>query len=256
MDPTVHLIDNDLGAFEIVCELVGAVGFRVEPHRSPAAFLSGYDARQSGCLVANLGVPGMSGIEFLHELNACEEPIPAVFVASQADAADVVSLMQSGAVSLLEKPYRKRTLLAAIQSAVRLSTERRLVADRRRSIQERLSLLTKGERIVLHGLLSGDTNKRMASRLGIALRTVEYRRHNIFSKLNVQSIAELAATVAELERLTDIGELLQAPAMRLTDSRFSSFCMPMRLRTVSRNRQPLDHSPAGRKTANAAGAPF
>lgn len=257
MAATVHLIDNDLGAYEIVCELVGPVGFRVESHRSPAAFLSEYEPRQSGCLVANLAAPGMDGIEFLHELNACEEPMPAVFVASRVDVADIVSLMQSGAVSLLEKPFRKRALLAAIESAVRLSTERRLVSDRRREIQNRMSLLSEGECVVLQGLLSGETNKRIASRLGIALRTAEYRRHNIFSKLDVHSIAELAATVAELERLTDISELLQAPPMRLADSRFSSFCMPMRLRTVRRTSRPRTQLPTGRdKNAQAAHSPF
>jgi FixJ family two-component response regulator len=253
MDATVHLIDSDPGAVQIVCGLLESTAFSVEPHPSTAEFLNGRHSVQPGCLVVNLGGSGIDGIEFLRRLNSHEAPPPTIFVTDHADLPDVVSLMQLGAVSLLEKPYRKRALLAALQSAVRLDAERRMVAARLRELRERVDSLSEDERIVLQDLVAGNTNKGIATRRGIALRTVEYRRHNIFAKLRVHSIAEMAVTVAELERLADVRAMLQTPPLRLADSRFTSLCVPMRMRTAGRNWLVLD-SPFERPPAPVSGA--
>ncbi len=222
IDGTVNLIDNDPAALNSTRELVRSIGMSADAFLSLNEFLQRHDANRPGCLVADLGIPATSGIEILRELNTRQSPLPAVFVASHANVADTVKLMQLGAVTLLEKPYRDRTLIDAIQSAVRLDAERRMVAARRHELDERVGRLSEDEKKVLDNLVAGKTNKRIAFELGIACRTVEYRRHNIFSKLEVQSVAEMTIVVTDLERLTDISQMSNAPAMRLTDSRFTS----------------------------------
>ena len=187
----------------------------------------------------------MNGPDLLRELNDRENPLPAVFISSAANVADTVTLMQLGAVTLLEKPYRSRTLVDAIHAAVRLDAERRMIAARCRELDQRLRRLSREEQQVLQDLVTGKTNKRIAFELGIALRTVEYRRRNIYSKLEVQSIAELAATIAERERLTDIGMLLKSPPVRLANTRFRSFGMPRWLQTLGRNRRAFDPPHSG-----------
>ena len=242
---TVRLIGKDTIALEAVCELVRSIGLRVHPYRSLDEFQRQQDATQPGCLVADLGITGMNGIEILQELNETDSPLPAIFVASHAKVADVVNLMQSGAVTLLEKPFQHGRLLDAIRSAVRLDSERRSVAARCRELDQHFRELSEDERHVLRDLLAGKTNKQIAFDLGTALRTVEYRRSSILSKLKVQSIAEAAATVAELERLTDISALLKAPPIRLTDSRLTSFGMPMWMRTLGSDHTTLSPPHSG-----------
>lgn len=243
--PTVQLIGNDALALETAGKLVRSIGFGVDPYLSPDEFLRRHDDARPGCVVADLDNVANRGIAILRELNEAESPLPVVFVASQANVADAVSLMQSGAVTLLEKPYRNGTFVDSVRSAVRLDAERRRVAVRCSELDQRFRRLSEDERDVLRELLAGQANKQIAFSRGIALRTVEYRRSHIFSKLEVHSIAEAAAAVSEFERLTEISALLKAPPIRMTDSRFISFGMPIWMRTVSRNHTVLNPPHAG-----------
>lgn len=242
---TVNLIDDDSADRDVPGEYLRSMGFHTKLYRTHEQFLRADNSARPACVLADLEGRVQDGFAVLRALNAGEDPLPAVFVVSRASIADAVSLMQAGAVSLLEEPYCKRSLLSAVESAVRLDAQRRMVSAQRRRLQLRLERLSDEEIPVLHELVAGKTNKSIAAQLRVALRTVEYRRHKIFEKLEVQSVAEMTAVVTELERLTDVSALLNASPARLAGSRFASLCVPGRMRTTGAARPIVDPPHAG-----------
>ena len=193
MDPnaTVFVVDDDAAARESVLALVSLKGVRAQGFASAEEFLAHYVPEMTGCLVVDVRMTGMSGLQLLQQLQVRKSTLPAIVITGYADVPMAVKAMQSGAMTFLEKPCQEQELWQAIQQA--LDREQSLLAARRQQgeIESRLATLTEDEVAVLHKLLEGLPNKRIAVDLDIGLRTVELRRSNIMKKMSANSLPEL-----------------------------------------------------------------
>jgi two-component system response regulator FixJ len=191
----VYVVDDDADAREAVAALVKTLGLPVYDYDSAEEFLKNYRGFRPACIVADLRMLGMSGLEMLRELKRRGLTIPVIILTGHADTPTTVQAMKSGAFTTLDKPCRDSELWDTIRSALLDDVRRAEEDSRRQEVRQRLETVTPPEREVLRHLLAGDANKLIAHRLDIGLRTVESRRQAIFQKLQVDSIAELVQLV-------------------------------------------------------------
>ena len=202
-EATVFIIDDDPAVRKSVAALVGEMGIRTELFSSAEDFLSAYDPDRSGCLVTDVRMLGMSGVELQEKLAVDGVILPVIIITAHADIPLTVRAMQTGAITLLEKPCREQELWDTIQTAIQQDAARRRTKVQDRGLRSRFATLTGPEREVLDLVVSGKLNKVVASTLGIPLRTVEDRRQKIMRKLGVESLAELVQIVIESRHLSD-----------------------------------------------------
>ena len=170
---------------------VESMGAQALAYSSAEEFLAAYDGSQSGCLVADMRLRGMSGIELLEALSRRPFRPPTLMVTAFADVPTAVRAMSLGAMTVLQKPYRDQELWDALGNALALSSHRRRDEAHVRERQARMAQLTSGETQVLDLIMAGRPNKGIARELGVGLRTVEGRRHSVMAKLGARSLAEL-----------------------------------------------------------------
>ena len=192
---TVFVVDND----EAVCDALGmllrAAGMNVETFRSAATFLNEYRLGRGGCLVLDIRMPGMSGLELQDELHKRRIPIPIVFLTGHGDVPMAVRALKKGAVDFIEKPHEAERLVLAVLNALRLDDDRRRLANRHDEISEdlatRLAALSEREREVLDRILEGKPTRQISDDLHISVKTVEFHRARIREKLGVATQAQL-----------------------------------------------------------------
>jgi len=194
---TVHLIDDDASFLPAMARLMEASGFAVKTYRSAQEFLTCDYLDLPGCIVTDLNIPGMNGLELQQALvkNGCAMPI--IFLTGNGDVPSAVNAMKSGAVDFLEKCAPKERLLESIRAALAMDEQMRREASARMERRSRLSALTEREMEVLEHVVRGKMNKEIAAELGIHERTVKLHRTAITTKLRVQSVAELTRLVLE-----------------------------------------------------------
>ncbi len=190
-EPTVFLVDDDPEVLRSLAALVKVVFPRVETYCSAAEFLAAYQGDRRGCLVLDVAMPGMSGLELHRKLIEGKSDLPVVFVTGHANVQMAVGAMQAGAVNFLEKPFREQELWESIRRGLELDERNRRRKSRRSRAEERIAGLTPGEREVLDLILEGKLNKEIATDLGLSVRTVEDRRARLMKKTEVGSVAEL-----------------------------------------------------------------
>jgi two-component system response regulator FixJ len=184
----VHLIDDDEDVRRALSFLLGTAGLAVKVYESASIFLEKCDDFQSGCIVSDVRMPGIDGLELLRQLRKRRARMPVVIMTGHADVPLAVSVMKAGAVDFIEKPFGDDVLLAAIGAAVdREQRTGRPGAE----VQVRLASLTAREKEVLDGLLAGHPNKTIAYDLGLSPRTVEVHRANVMMKMGATSLSEL-----------------------------------------------------------------
>ena len=188
---TVFVIDDDAAARESVMALVNLRGLQAAGFRSAEEFLAQYDPLQKGCIVVDVRIPGMSGLELLEELRQRKSLLPVVMITGYGDVPMAVRAMQAGAVTFLEKPCQEQELWQGITQALEIEQTQHAVRKQRAEIEGRLRALTEEELSVLRRLLEGHPNKRIATDLDIGLRTVELRRSNIMRKMQAASLPDL-----------------------------------------------------------------
>jgi two-component system, LuxR family, response regulator FixJ len=193
-EATVFLVDDDPAALRALAALVKVVFPRVATFSSAAEFLAAYH-RQPGCLVLDVAMPGMSGLELQRKLIQDKITLPVIFVTGHGNVAMAVEAMQMGAVHFIEKPVKEQILWNSIRHAMELDTQNRRRMARRRRIEERLGRLTPGEREVLNLILEGKMNKEIAAKLGLSTRSIEDRRAKLMKKMGAKSLAELVQLV-------------------------------------------------------------
>jgi FixJ family two-component response regulator len=177
------------------------MGVRATTFASAEEFLSNYDGSHCSCLIVDLRMHGMSGLELLEAVSRRPSRPPAVLVSAFADVPTAVKAMSLGAVTVLQKPYRSEELWDSISVALAISHNRRQSEAQLRERQQRMASLTPDEIQVLDRILEGRPNKGIARELGVGLRTVEGRRHSIMAKLGARSLAELVHTAWETRAL-------------------------------------------------------
>ncbi len=187
----VHLIDDDAALRDAVGLLLRTEGFKVTPYDSALAFLKAASPNAEGCVVTDVRMPQMNGIELIAKMREERVSIPVVVLTAHADVPLAVEAMKLGAVDLLEKPFEDEALIAAVCAAL----DRRSAEERRsresQAIKSRLASLTRRENEILAGLLKGLSNKVIAHELGISIRTAEVHRANIMAKMRAGNLAEL-----------------------------------------------------------------
>jgi len=171
--------------------LLKSAGFSTEVAASAQEFLSTYDAAQPGCLLLDVHMPGMTGLEMQHQLNVRGAAIPVIFITGHGDIPMAVEAMQHGAFDFLQKPFRDQELLDRVQRALARDTEYRARLRQTERIRERLASLSPREREVLDLVTQGKANKMVAGDLGVSQRTVEIHRAHVMQKMEAGSLAEL-----------------------------------------------------------------
>ena len=197
----VCVVDDDPAARESLVAFLHARGYAASAYSSGESFLSELNPSASCCVITDLKMPGMSGLELQDELLRRGHHLPVIVVSGFADVPMTVRVMRNGAVTLLEKPYDDRALAAALDEAIAKVRQRHQRSDRARETRGRLENLSAEERDVMDRLLRGHSNKMIAEALEVGLRTVERRRHMILDKIGVASLPELARLIAEMEFL-------------------------------------------------------
>jgi two-component system, LuxR family, response regulator FixJ len=196
-DPAVFVVDDDEQARNSVCALVQSMGLRAVPFASAEEFLENCPERRRGCVVTDLRMPGMSGLELQEALNRRKISLPVIVLTAYARTPTTVRSMKAGAVTILDKPYADDDLWDAIRAALAQAADRWTEQVGREDIRRRLSLLQPSERKVLEGILRGDPNKVIARDLDLSVRTIENRRREIFRKMRADSVADLIRLTME-----------------------------------------------------------
>lgn len=194
-EPLVYVVDDDEAVRDSLTLLLKAVGLTGRAYGSAAEFLDAYDPEQHGCLVADIRMPGMSGLDLQAELNERGAPIPLVFITGHGDVPMAVGAMKSGALDFIEKPFRDQDLLDRVHQALGWDKERRTENLETLAIRERLATLTPRETEVMERVVQGQANKVIAMDLGVSQRTVEIHRARVMEKMAVRSVAKLVRAV-------------------------------------------------------------
>jgi two-component system response regulator FixJ len=197
---TVHVIDDDEALRESLTFLLRTANIAVVAHASAAAFLDILPTLQLGCVITDVRMPGLSGIELLKRLREHKIGVPVVVITGHADVPLAVEAMKFGAADFLEKPFDDEVLLASVKSALHQHDGDTKRDTERKSIENRLAMLSNRERDVLNGLVAGQANKQIAFDLGISPRTVEIYRANLMDKMKAASLSDLVrmALIAEI----------------------------------------------------------
>ena len=189
--PTVYVVDDDASIRELLAWLMKSNDIAVATFANAQHFLKMYQAGAPGCLIVDLYMPGMSGLELQHYLIEHNILIPVIFLSARADIAKAVKAIKHGAIDFIEKPFDYKKMVALAQDCL---FRDRLLRGARGNLdakQARISLLTQREREVMHRVISGKINRVIAEELSIGVKTVEAHRAKIMEKLEVDSVAEL-----------------------------------------------------------------
>jgi FixJ family two-component response regulator len=190
-EATVFVVDDDPAVLRSLVTLVKIIFPRVEAFVSAADFLAAYDPDRPGCLVLDVAMPGMSGLELQRKMAQEKIELPIVFITGHANVRMAVGAMQSGAVNFLEKPYQEQELWDSVRRALEQDEQNRRRKARRAEVEDRFDHLTSGEEDVLNLILEGKYNKEIAGQLSLSIRTVEDRRARLMKKMGVESVAQL-----------------------------------------------------------------
>lgn len=191
LEPVVYLIDDDQMMRQSLVFVLTQAGYRVQAFASPAELLAAYDANRPGCLVLDLQMPEMTGLQLLRELKSRGDVHPFIVITGHGTIRTAVDSMHLGAVDFIEKPFHHDLFLERIAQAIARDRETR---DSRRSsaaLEEQLTTLTTREREIMQMVVEGQLTKNIAKKLGISTKTVEVHRSNITRKMGVDSVVQL-----------------------------------------------------------------
>ena len=189
--PTVFVVDDDAAVRQSFEWLVGSVGLKTETYASARAFLEGYDPARPGCLVLDVRMPGMSGLELQERLAAQGITLPVIVVSGYGDVPTAVRVMKQGAVDFIEKPFSDQAMLDRIQASIERDLQTREDAAERASARSNRDTLTRREAEVMDLVILGRSNKEIARDLTISPKTVEVHRANVMKKMQADSLADL-----------------------------------------------------------------
>ena len=197
--PVIYIVDDDEGVRNSVRFLLKSVGLTARTFASAREFLDTHQPGQPGCVVLDVRMPGMSGLELQEQLNLHGAVIPVIFITGHGDIPMAVEAMQHGAFDFLQKPFRDQDLIDRIQRALDRDTRNRSALAQHDRIRARFDSLTPREREVLTLMTRGKPNKVMAAELGVSQRTVEIHRARVMEKTGAASLAQLVRMALDLE---------------------------------------------------------
>jgi RNA polymerase sigma factor (sigma-70 family) len=190
-DGTVFLIDDDPGVRDALTLLLSLKGMSTQPFATADSFIEAYRPERAGCVLTDLRMPGMTGLELQAELAARHIEVPLVVLTAHGDVPTARAALKNGAFDFLEKPVDDAQLVEVLRNALRVDRERRAAVTARATTDRRIERLTKREREILELIAAGHQNREIATQLGISARTVEVHKARIMEKLECHSLAEL-----------------------------------------------------------------
>ena len=196
--PTIFLVDDDPGVLKALSRVLREDGWGVQTFESAEAFLARPDQKADGCLVLDVTMPGLDGLELQQRLAAAGESLPTVFISGHGDIPSTVRAIKAGAVDFLTKPFREEHLMRAINAALAQNREARCKRTELDELAQRLSRLTPREREVLPLVASGLLNKQAAAELRISEVTLQIHRSSVMKKMGAASLAELVRMAGSL----------------------------------------------------------
>lgn len=189
--PTVYVVDDDDGMRRALGALLSTVGYKTALFSRPSEFLADFKPDSAGCLVLDIRMPEMSGLELQQQLNRTGAMLPVIFITGHGDVPMAVQAIKDGAFQFIQKPFRDQDLLDHINHALQQDAENRKDLARRAEVLRRLETLTPRERQVMELVVEGEANKVMAIDLGLSERTVEIHRAKVMEKMGARSVAHL-----------------------------------------------------------------
>jgi len=197
--PLIHVVDDDEGMRKSLCWLIASVGLECRTHVSADAFMAGFNDKRPGCLLLDIRMPGLSGLDLQQVLQRLDSSLPVIFLTGHGDVPMAVRAFKAGAFDFLEKPCNDQVLLDRVHEAV--IKHRHLLAERdqRDKLDQLINTLTERERQVAERVSCGMRNKEIAMDLEISQKTVELHRHNVMDKMQVDSVAGLAQIWTQIE---------------------------------------------------------
>ena len=202
-EPTVFVVDDDEPVRDAIAMLLDTVDLPCETFASAQDFLDAYDASRTGCLVLDIRMPGMSGLELHEHLLELQAPVPIVFITGHGDIPMAVEAMKRGALDFIRKPFRDQELLDRIQEALSVDEAQRAEYAGLEQVRARVASLTPREKEVFLRVADGQANKVIAIDLGISERTVEIHRSQVMQKTGARTLADLVRMKITLERAGD-----------------------------------------------------
>jgi len=191
----VYVVDDDEAMRDSLKWLIESHGLKVETYASGEAFLQAFSSSLSGCLVLDVRMPDMSGLDLYERLQARASTLPVVFITGHGDVPMAVSALKKGAADFIEKPFNDRDMLALIESCMKQDRAAAAKRAENASVTQRMDSLTQREREVLSLIVAGKLNKQIADMLAISIKTVEVHRSRVMEKMGASSVAELVQLV-------------------------------------------------------------
>jgi two-component system, LuxR family, response regulator FixJ len=198
--PTVFVVDDDEAVRGSLKLLLKSLGLSAETYATAQEFLAAFDSRRAGCLVLDIRMPGMSGLELQEELNGRNAMLPIIFITGHGDVPMAVEAMQRGAMDFLQKPFRDQDLIDRINKALEKDRAGRELLGNRERLRALIDELTPREQQVLQLVTQGKANKVIAADLGLSQRTVEIHRAHVMEKMGANSLAHLVRMVIDAGR--------------------------------------------------------
>ncbi len=189
--PVIYVVDDDDGMRRALDTLLSTVGYKTAVYSRPTDFLASFKSDSPGCLVLDIRMPDMSGLEVQQQLNRIGSMMPVIFITGHGDVPMAVQAMKEGAFEFIQKPFRDQDLLDRINHALKQDAENRSTVARRAEVQHRLETLTPRERQVMDMVVDGAANKVIAIDLNLSERTVEIHRAKVMEKMGARSVAHL-----------------------------------------------------------------
>ena len=198
-DPIIFVVDDNEAVRLSTEMLIRSMGLRVESFESAGEFLQDFDPQQPGCVILDIRMPGMSGLELQEHLNEIKATIPIIFVTGHGDVPMAVTAMKAGAVDFIQKPFRDQELIDRVHGALERDSEDREASQIRAETQESIDRLTAREREVMELVVNGRANKEIAFDLGLSPRTVEIHRARVMRKMEADSLPQLVQMVVKVK---------------------------------------------------------
>lgn len=196
--PIVFVVDDDDAVRDSLMDLVDSVGLNARAFASAKEFLDDFDAGTPGCLVLDIRMPGMSGLDLQDRLIELGSTLPIVFITGHGDIPMAVRAVQRGAIDFIQKPFRDQELLDKVNQALKISSQKLEVHEEQQEIEERIAALTGRERQVMEMIVAGKANKVIALDLGLSQRTVELHRARVMEKMAARTLADLVRVVTRI----------------------------------------------------------
>lgn len=198
LKPTVYIVDDDVAVRHFLSNLIRSVDLRTEEFASSQEFLGSYQPIQPGCLLLDIRMPGMSGLELQSELRARGITLPVIILTGHSNVQVAVHAMKAGAVDYIEKPFNNELLLDRVKKSVAFSLKEHQTHADQNAVLGKMKSLTPRERQVLNLVVAGQTNKNIAHRLNISVKTVEIHRASMMDKMQAKSLVDLVKMAVEI----------------------------------------------------------